>query len=179
MLREPKSSGKRRRTPLLDSSGVFNMMLGSSGNPLPDAQAMDRPLWLGISIDGAPELRPLSQLSASPFALNVADSSITAQKLNVNYVSSISVDGQPITGRGTNVNIVSGPGLNATWIPTSSSLLLSGTGNGPDAKTMAVGDPWLEGGNYIASPATEFLGSTDSSAIEIHVNDSGYTGNGN
>src|ERR1017187_5251233 len=42
----------------IDSNGVFNCMLGTTDNPLPGAQAMDRPIWLGIGVDGSAELRP-------------------------------------------------------------------------------------------------------------------------
>ena len=101
----------------VDSNGVFNLMLGSANNPLPGPSAMDRPIWLGVAIDNGPELRPLSQITASAYAINVADNAITSQKiaagavqsanladsavtstkLNMDYVSSISVNGHPIT----------------------------------------------------------------------------------
>src|SRR5439155_21193828 len=79
---------------VLDTTGIFNLVLGTPDNPLPESQAMDRPLWLGVSIDGSPELTPRAQLTASAYALNVADSSITAQKLATDYISSIRVNGQ-------------------------------------------------------------------------------------
>ncbi len=150
----------------VDSTGVFNTLLGSDGNPLPDAQTMDRPIWLGLSVDGGSELRPLSQITASAYAINVADnsvtsakladgavtmtkladSSITASKMAVNYVSSISVNGQPIAnagnGSGTNINIVTGDGVSAIWVPTSNSLMLSSTGGGTlGGKTMFNPNP--------------------------------------
>ncbi len=66
---------------LIDSSGVFNCVLGSPDNPLPSPAVMDQPLWLGVAVDGGTELRPLSQMTASPFALNVADNAISTGKL--------------------------------------------------------------------------------------------------
>ena len=61
------------------TNGVFNLSLGSHV-PLPGAQDMDRPLWLGVSVNESSELRPLSHLSIAPYALNVADSSITTER---------------------------------------------------------------------------------------------------
>ena len=142
----------------VDSNGVFNCMLGTQDNPLPESAAMDRAIWLGISVDGGSELRPLSEVTASAYALNVvdnaittnklmdnsvtsskiADSSITASKLNLSYVSAISVNGQPT---GKNIDIVTGNGLNATWIPSESSLILTGTGKADTGnKTLWIGE---------------------------------------
>jgi hypothetical protein len=144
---------------ILDSTGLFNCTLGAVDNPLPDAQAMDRPIWLGISIDGGLELRPLTEVTASAYALNVADNAITtgkladgavssgkladgavttaklddgavtADKLNMNYVSTISIDGQQISGKGTNLNITGGNGIKVAYNPTSQSIILAGADN--------------------------------------------------
>ncbi len=140
----------------IDSSGVFNCMLGTADNPLPSPAVMDQPLWLGVAVDGGTELRPLSQMTASPFALNVADSSITASKMNMNYISTISVNGTPVTGKGTNLNIVAGNGLNAMWIPDQSTLTLSGTSGSGNMKPLWVGDG--SGGNYAPPPFNTVAG---------------------
>ena len=105
----------------LDSTGIFNCALGTADNPLPNAQTMDRPIWLGISIDGGIELRPLTQVTASAYALNVADNAITtakladgavtADKLNVDYISAVTVDGQRVTNKVDSLNFVSGNGI--------------------------------------------------------------------
>lgn len=65
----------------VDSTGVFNCTLGTAENPLPQPSAMDRPIWLGVAVDNGPELRPLSQVTASAYALNVVDNAITTAKL--------------------------------------------------------------------------------------------------
>src|ERR1700679_2976832 len=49
----------------IDSGDVFNVELGS-GVPLPNPKTMDRPMWLGVSINYATEMRPLSRFSAVP-----------------------------------------------------------------------------------------------------------------
>src|SRR5437764_768541 len=84
------------------TNGVFNLLLGDVGTqPLPEPAAMNRPIWVGVSVDANKEMRPLSQLSASAYALNVPDKSTTANKLapgavtpdkmNADYIASISV----------------------------------------------------------------------------------------
>jgi hypothetical protein len=62
------------------TDGIFALPLGAGKYPLPDPTKLDKQLWVGITIDGI-ELRPLTQLTSSPYALNVADKSITKAKL--------------------------------------------------------------------------------------------------
>jgi hypothetical protein len=119
-------------TTTLDASGVFSTLLGTPENPLPDAQTMDRPIFLGVSLDGQPEMRPLTTVTASAYALNVADNSITSNKiaagavttdkLNVDYVSAIAIDGVPITSKGDTLNLVSSDGLKFYYDPTTKQL---------------------------------------------------------
>ncbi len=63
------------------TNGIFNILLGSGKSKLPEITEMNRSLWVGIRVDGGEELKPLTQLSAAPYALNVPDKSITAAKL--------------------------------------------------------------------------------------------------
>ena len=63
-------------------NGLYTISLGSGKYPFPDITTMDRPLWLGISIDSSEEMVPLTQLAAVPYALNVPDGSITSAKLS-------------------------------------------------------------------------------------------------
>ncbi|HWF45147.1 MAG TPA: hypothetical protein VG537_10940, partial [Candidatus Kapabacteria bacterium] len=126
-------------TTTLDTSGVFSTLLGTPENPLPDAQTMDRPIFLGVSLDGQPEMRPLTTVSASAYALNVADNSITsnkiaagavtADKLNMDYVSSISVNGEKVTTPGTGLNITGGNGVNVSFDPGTNSLQFHSQGS--------------------------------------------------
>lgn len=100
------------------NDGVFNLYLGE-GKPLPDLSSMNMPLWIGTSVDGAGEMRPLTPLSASPYALNVpaksitseklADGAVTAEKLAVDYISEVQIDGQKISAKGTVLNLVGTP----------------------------------------------------------------------
>lgn len=62
------------------TDGIFALPLGAGKYPLPAPTKLDKQLWVGITVDGI-ELRPLTQLTSSPYALNVADKSITKAKL--------------------------------------------------------------------------------------------------
>ncbi len=142
----------------VDSNGVFNCTLGTADNPLPEPSVMDRALWLGVAVDNGPEMRPLSEVTASAYALNVvdnaittpkladgavttqkladnsvtsgkiADSSITASKMATNYVGAISVNGTRITGVGSQINIQSRGDLPVQFDSTNSTIWL---GNPP------------------------------------------------
>jgi hypothetical protein len=50
-------------------NGIFDVQIGSIV-PLPLTMRFDRTYYLGISIDGSPELQPRTQLTSVPYALN-------------------------------------------------------------------------------------------------------------
>jgi hypothetical protein len=106
------------------TGGVLDLQLGSH-KPLPSSSELEHPLWLGISIDGAAELKPYAQLGASPYALSIADRSVTANKMATDYVGSISINGQKLSGQGANVNFITGDGLDMTFDATTNSVMLS------------------------------------------------------
>lgn len=99
------------------SGGLFNMHLGNGNIPLPDQSVLNRQVWVGIQIGDSPTMLPLTPLSASPYALNVAnhaitnaklsDGAVTAEKVDMDYIAAISVNGKVITGNGTTLNIES------------------------------------------------------------------------
>jgi hypothetical protein len=66
--------------------GIFTIQLGL-GKALPDSKTMDQPLWLGVSVNGTDEQRPLTKLGAVSLALNVADQAITLKKLAPEVIS--------------------------------------------------------------------------------------------
>lgn len=116
-------------TTILD--GVFSLLLGAGRVPLPPSTDLDKPLWLGLQPQNEDELRPLAPLTAAAFALNVPDSSITTSKLAthavtedklaVQYVRGISVDGQSVTASGSNhfVNFRGTRGVEFSFDPPS------------------------------------------------------------
>lgn len=146
----------------IDSSGVFNCLLGTSDNPLPSAAVMDQPLWLGVAVDTGAELHPLSPMTASPYALNVADQSISANKLidrviTTNKLADTSVttpkiaDGSvttskiadsSITPEKMNLNYVSSINVNSIPVTGNGGFLNLTGGNGInlswDAKTSSI-----------------------------------------
>jgi hypothetical protein len=61
--------------------GIFSVLLGSQ-TALPSTERLNKPIWLGISVSGTDEMRPLSQFTTAPYALNVPDKSITKDKLS-------------------------------------------------------------------------------------------------
>lgn len=106
--------------------GVFNIEIGSGETPLPASADLDRDLWLSLQIGGSDELRPLSHLTASPLALNVADGSISARKISADYVRSLTINGQTLTGNGVDLDIQTGDGLSAAVDPATGTIVLKG-----------------------------------------------------
>ena len=113
------------------AGGVFNVLLGSGDSPLPTATALDGPMYLGVKIGDAAEMS-LTPLSSAPYAFNVADGSITAKKMATDYIGSISVNGQKVSGQGTNLNIQGSNGLSVLFDPTTQSIILSSSGGTPN-----------------------------------------------
>ncbi len=142
------------------ANGVFNLALGSGSQPLPASDVMSHPLWVGTQIGTAEEMRPLAPLSSSPFALSIADNSVTKEKMATDYVSSLSLNGQRISGRGADINLVTGDGINATVDPATNSLLLqAGATSLEGAKGGAVqGNTTISGSLTVTG--TSFLGSS-------------------
>ncbi len=120
-------------------NGVFNLSLGS-GRPLPEASKLTSPLWLATSVANGEELRPLTQLSASPYALSVADGSITSAKMGTDFVGSISINGQRVGGRGTDVNFVAGSGLTLAFDPGSNAVMLGSAAPASNGKGASAQD---------------------------------------
>src|SRR5436190_20411850 len=92
------------------TGSVFTVLLGSGIYPLPAQQDFSKPLWIGVKIDGGEELKPLTQLTGAPFSISIPDNSVTKDKMAVDYVGSIAVNGKQITGKGTPFNMTDGPG---------------------------------------------------------------------
>ncbi len=115
-------------------NGVFNLYLGNGATPLPSSTEMNRPLWVGTSINGSEKMLPLTPLTASPYALNLpdhaittgklADGAVTAEKVDMDYVSGISVNGQKISGKGTVLDIRSSDDIGIEYDEVSKSLLI-------------------------------------------------------
>lgn len=105
--------------------GVFSLQLGSDGQALPDASAINSNLYLSIEVDGSGEMKPYTQMTASAYALNVANGAITKEKMGTDYVSSIRVDGKKVTQRGGALNINSGAGISLSFDEERNALVIS------------------------------------------------------
>lgn len=138
----------------VDSSGVFNLLLGAAGNALPSPAAMDRPIWLGVAVDGGTEMRPLSEVTASAYALNVvdnaittaklvdgavttakiadssittaklADGSVTWNKMGTDYIPYIRVNGAKVNTGQNSINFTGGEGLKVDYDSNSMSVII-------------------------------------------------------
>lgn len=116
-------------------NGVFNILLGNDRHPLPAPLQMNRPLWVGTAVNGSPIMRPLSPLTASPYALNLpdrtvttaklADGAVTAEKMGTPYVAGIALNGKTITADGSVLNIEVGEGIALTYDEETRTLKLS------------------------------------------------------
>jgi hypothetical protein len=129
---------------------VFNALLGSGATPLPEQRVMCQPLWLGVQLAGDDEMRPLTALSSAPYALGIADNSVSTQKLEDNavtsskmgtdYVSGIAVNGVPVTAKGTVLNIKAGDNALIQFDSNAASITFSAIGAlSPQARTLSVG----------------------------------------
>ena len=146
------------------TGGIFNIYLGSQGVPLPTSDMLDRQLWIGTRVGNMPEMSPLTPLSASPYALNVSDKSITttklsdgavtAEKVDMDYVSEIRVNGEKISGRGTSLDLRSSDDFMIGYDRESRSVVITAQGTSSTGKsendlprTLATPDAWNSQGD--------------------------------
>ncbi len=155
----------------VDSNGVFNCMLGAELNPLPAPAVMDRPIWLGVAVDNGPELRPLSEVTASAYALNVVDNAITTAKLADNSVTSAKIADSSITSAKVNMPYVGGLQVNGEKV----------TGNGSEINIQSRGDfPVLfdsaSATIWLGNPVGSFIGSQSGASSNTNSDNGNYTG---
>ncbi len=170
-------------------NGLLNLELGSGDYPLPGTSAMDRSLWIGIQVGDGPEMTPRTRLSAVPYALTVPDGSVTSDKLGVDYVSSIMIDGEKVTRKGSSLNITGGEGVDLRYDRLRGSMQIDLRRRGEDQGTKGDGEKggstqtpndtvyWSETGNNSTTPGTNYVGTSDAEELEIHVNSGNTTAN--
>jgi hypothetical protein len=133
------------------NGGVFNIYLGSGKVPLPAPGQMDKALWIGTRIGNEEEMRPLTRLSASPYAINVPDGAITTSKLadgavtedkvSLEYISGLSVNGKKIALDGKVLNIQAGKDIDINFDEFTQSLIIgspAGAGAGREKEERAA-----------------------------------------
>ncbi len=139
------------------TNGIFNVTLGSGRYPISAAHDLSKPLWVGVRLDQGEELKPYTQLTGSPYSLSIPDKSVTKAKMGTEYVGSISINGQKVTEKGSDLNIEVGGGINALFNEATNSLLLSGSIKGQKEQAFVFNGC---GGNFDGAPGvlTNFVG---------------------
>jgi hypothetical protein len=118
------------------TKGIFNLMLGSGSSPFTSTSMFNQPLWVGVKVGDGDEMRPLTQLSSAPSALGIPDSSVTASKMGTNYVAGITVNGTPITGVGSTVNLVGAGSTSLLYDQQTNSIIVNAAGVSNTGDTM-------------------------------------------
>lgn len=156
-------------------NGIFNIYLGSGNEILPGSNVLNRPLWIGTTVNGGEEMRPLTPLTASPYALNLpdnavttgklADGAVTAEKVEMDYLAGISIDGQMVTGQASVLNLVSSPDISLEFDQSNNNVRImtsnSGSMQSDPEKRRRVLDTMIATDNWIGRDANEFPTATN------------------
>ncbi|MCK5406446.1 MAG: hypothetical protein KAJ37_03290, partial [Candidatus Krumholzibacteria bacterium] len=125
--------------------GIFSVILGAQ---TPLTVAFDQPYWLGVSVGGGQEFSPRRELTSAAYSLNAR--SITS--------------GQAVTSlNALTDDVVLAPGTNVSITTSNDSIIVSSSGGGSSLD-------WSLTGNAGTTPGTNFLGTSDNQALELHVN---------
>ncbi len=160
--------------------GIMNLQLGKT-KALPNSNAMSGPLYVGVSLNGTVEMRPLTMLTAAPYAINIPDKSVTMEKLSDEVTSKITgfksnQDQQSWTLLGTG-NISGGTsdflggGTNNSITPFNAGAGNKNTLTGGETNLIdsTTNHNFIGGGRtnvIIASSASSAIGGGDSNTIQ-------------
>jgi hypothetical protein len=170
------------QTPVVN--GMFNILLGSGQNPLPSGDMMNMPLWIGITVNGHEELKPYTPLSASPYALNVpnnaittdklSDGAVTTRKIGTDFVGSLWIDGDKVSGHGSKINLEGTGGIGISFDITRNTIVFSGNSltTGTQSLTPSsnlLGNSGSAGtsGDFVVNGDVDLGGSASSSSIKF------------
>lgn len=164
----------RETKSVLVTGGLFSTEIG----PLPEELSFDRPYWLGVAVDEFGDFEPLTRLTTSPYAFravtsNRALSAATAGRSDTAGLA-LAVD-RGATGVVRSVNglagdlVFRGAGGADVIIDGNVITIRSDTGAGGGQTT----DAWRLRGNTGTDSRTDFLGTLDNRAFEIHVDHNG------
>lgn len=182
------------------NNGIFNIYIGGGNTPLPEAGLLNGPLWVGVRLGDGPPMLPLTPFSASPYALNVAngsvtsaklaDGAVTAEKMNVDYVSGIAVNGTPVTGKGTILNLEGSNDIALEYDEVNNTIRLGKASlatrgdNAKEAQTLAVadavwslnGDGWdVSAAAAVVPAAGDWIGTSATSGATFEMRTNGQT----
>jgi hypothetical protein len=77
-------------------NGYFNVILGSNPN-MPLNLDFDAPYYLGVQLGSEPEMSPRMELNSVPYALNVANGSITTAKIQDSQITTNKIADNAVT----------------------------------------------------------------------------------
>ncbi|MCB0712832.1 MAG: hypothetical protein KDD67_10920 [Ignavibacteriae bacterium] len=145
--------------------GLFSAIIGSN-TPIPSAMQFDGQYWLGISIDGGPEMTPRAALTSSPYALNA----LNAQHANFadsarQFSSTATGFVRSLNGRTGHVYLVEGSGISITEV--GDSIMITGSGSSGGGSIQQVIN--TDGALQITGPTGP--------VVRVNVVPGGITGN--
>lgn len=165
---------------VVTTGGVFSAALGASPTPpLGSSVLASGEVWLEVQV-GTDAPLPRVKLHSAPYALraevaeSVADNSVTSAKI-VDGTIQLADLGQ--NGAAAN-QVIKRNSTNTAWIVASDNdtTYSAGTGLSLSGTTFSLNSTyvsdnyWAQGGNAGTNPATEFVGTTDNTALEFKVN---------
>ena len=154
--------------------GLFSTEIG----PLPEELSFDRPYWLGVAVDEFGDFEPLTRLTTSPYAFTAVTSQTALRAASAGRSDTASI-ALGVSGNATGVVrtlngilgdvVLRGAGGADVIIDGNVITIRSDTGVGGGQTT----DAWRLRGNTGTDPRTDFLGTLDNRAFEIHVDHNG------
>ncbi len=164
----------RETQSVLVTGGLFSTEIG----PLPQELSFDRPYWLGVAVDEFGDFEPLTRLTTSPYAFTAVTSNraLTAATAGRSDTAGLALAvAAGATGVVRSLNGLTGDlqirGAGGADIIINGNVITirSDTGSGSGQTT----DAWRLRGNTGSDPRTDFLGTLDDRAFEIHVDHNG------
>lgn len=165
---------------VVTTAGVFSVALGASPTPPVTGSILaSGNAWIEVKV-GADTPLPRVKLHSSPYALraeiaeSVADNSITGAKIvdGTIQLADLGQNGatanQLIKRNSTNTGWITAAD-NDTSYSAGTGLTLSGTTFSLNSTYMGE-NYWAQGGNSGTDPSVDFVGTSDSSALELKVN---------
>jgi len=135
------------------SQGLYNIILGSVTD-IPNTLFQGEERWMGLTVDLDPEIRPLMQITATPWALRAAIADSLVGGGGGNTLDEAYDEG--------------GPGAGRTITVDASGVVLDATANGENNPALIIqGDDLYEAGLEILN---------DMYAWQVHVQDNGELG---